>query len=493
MAALRGRQTCIKILDKHLNSDNERSVGAALILGFKDEIPQEVLTAYINTGSMHVLSVSGLHVGVVAIMLELLLKKISTRRRWWRVTKPIVLIFFIWVFSIFTGASAAVLRAAVMFSFLILGRSLRREVNIYNILAISAFVLLCYNPFLLMDVGFQLSYMALVGIVYFQPKIYRMWLIDNKLGDYLWSLTATGIAATLATLPISLYFFHQFPTYFWLSGFVVVPAAVVILWLGIALFCFDWIPFVGIIIGKLLYYGIWITNALLFLIQKLPYSVVTGIFISMAALIFLYLALLSTSLAILTKRFRWVLVGLGCLVPVLGMRAYQAFRSVESKKIIIYNTYKNSIIDCISSGSCRSFQSSGLLPKTELFATQNARWEAGVSNGSIEKFIFTDSLIERNDLLYKNNFISFCDKKIYFLNAPLIADSSRKINIDYLVVSKNSMLQIKEIKKYFDASLVILDASNTAYKAKKLAAECQLIGQPCWDMSEQPAFVTYCK
>ncbi len=481
------RQKLIKILAKHLKSDNEKSVGSALILGYKDEIPQEVLTAYINTGSMHVLSVSGLHVGVVAMMLDFFLNKITTRRRWWRVTKPTILVIFVWAFSILTGASAAVLRAAVMFTFLIVGRSLKREVNIYNILAISAFCLLCYNPFLLVDVGFQLSYMALLGIVYFQPKIYRIWLIDNKLGDHLWSLTATGIAAQLTTLPISVYFFHQFPTYFWLSGFIVVPGAVLILWTGIALFVLDFVPFLGEIVGYGLYWSIWLTNALLFLIQKLPASLVTGLFINIYAVILLFVTLIASAAAINTKRFQWILVGLASLVPVCVFMAFRTVQNQNVNKIIIYNVSKNTLIDCIADKKCDSWKGINLSEKTKNFAAQNCRWGNGISENNVIEHSFSDSLVENSKLLYSKNILVFCDKKIICHNTPIKLENNQKFPADYVLISNNSFHDAAQLQQDFEPKCIVFDASNAFYKVKKWKLECEKIGIATYDLAEKGA------
>src|SRR5690606_22627082 len=116
--------------------------------------------------------------------------------------------FTVWAFALLTGASASVLRAATMFSFLLIGKQLKRYTNPYNTLAASAFWLLLMNPFLLFQVGFQLSYLAVIGILYFQPKFYKLWIIDNSLADHLWQLTCVALGATLATLPISVFYFH---------------------------------------------------------------------------------------------------------------------------------------------------------------------------------------------------------------------------------------------------------------------------------------------
>ena len=234
--SIRTRDQLFTILQKHLPTDNELAVGAALILGKKDLLESETRMAYANTGAMHVLAVSGLHVGLIYVGISFLLGLFPFKSSTWVWIKTWIMVAGVWFFALLTGASPSVLRAATMFSFIIVGQAMRHHPSIYNTLAASAFFLLSIQPYMLFEVGFQLSYLAVIGIIYFQEKIYGQLYIANKLGDYIWKLTSVAIAAQLVTLPISLYYFHQFPVYFWLSGLVVIPAAVLIMTFAVALF-----------------------------------------------------------------------------------------------------------------------------------------------------------------------------------------------------------------------------------------------------------------
>ena len=159
------RNDFINVLRKYLKNDNKFSVGSALILGYKDEITEEIRSAYAGTGAMHVLAVSGLHVGLVFLILNALLQIFNSQQILWKILRVVLLLIGIWAFAILTGASPSVLRATTMFSFVTIGMNLRQPTNIYNTLAGSAFFLLFYNPLLLMNVGFQMSYLAVIGIV----------------------------------------------------------------------------------------------------------------------------------------------------------------------------------------------------------------------------------------------------------------------------------------------------------------------------------------
>nr|WP_294859502.1 ComEC/Rec2 family competence protein [uncultured Fluviicola sp.] len=216
-------------------------IGVALLLGDKADIDQEVLDSFSNTGAMHVLAVSGLHVGIILIIFQYILSFFS---RWISKKQSILFsVVLIWGFGLLSGASPSVIRAVVMFSILALGQVLSRKNNGMNNLILSAIVLLMYDPYYLFDIGFQLSYVALIGILLFQNPVYKLILVKQKWLDWLWKGSAVGIAATIATTPFMLYWFHQFPNYFLLSNIVVMLLGFIVLLFLIILIFTAWIPY----------------------------------------------------------------------------------------------------------------------------------------------------------------------------------------------------------------------------------------------------------
>jgi len=216
-------------------------IGVALLLGNKADIDQEVLDSFSNTGAMHVLAVSGLHVGIILIIFQTILGFFS---RW--ISKKQAILFsviLIWGFGLLSGASPSVIRAVVMFSILALGQLLSRKNNGMNNLILSAVILLMYDPYYLFDIGFQLSYVALIGILLFQNPIYKLIPIKQKWLDWIWKGSAVGIAATIATTPFMLYWFHQFPNYFLISNIVVMLLGFIVLLFLIILIFTAWIPY----------------------------------------------------------------------------------------------------------------------------------------------------------------------------------------------------------------------------------------------------------
>jgi len=171
--AFDARQNLLNILRNHLKIDKNYAVGSALILGHKDELEQDILKTYASAGAMHVLAVSGLHVGIIFLMLNYVFKGLENIKKYGRLFKAILLIVALWIYAFITGLSPSVLRAATMFSFIVIGQSTYRSTNIYNTLSASAFLLILINPFIITQVGFQLSYLAVIGIVYLQPRLYQ--------------------------------------------------------------------------------------------------------------------------------------------------------------------------------------------------------------------------------------------------------------------------------------------------------------------------------
>jgi len=204
---------------------------SALTLGYKKSLDPETRQLFSSTGAAHVLAVSGLHVGIVYMVFSLLFGFLRTRRST-RILYVAAALLLLWCFAFITGMSPSVRRSALMFTVVLAGENLRRPANIYNTLALSAFILLVSDPNLLYDAGMELSFAAVAGIVFFQPRLRTLFQFRNKAANWLWDLFTVSLAAQLTTFPLSSYYFNQFPLYFWLSNFIVIPAALVFIVLG---------------------------------------------------------------------------------------------------------------------------------------------------------------------------------------------------------------------------------------------------------------------
>ncbi|MFK7773137.1 MAG: ComEC/Rec2 family competence protein [Saprospiraceae bacterium] len=485
--AIQIRQYFLTILQKHLPTSQELSVGNALILGYKNDLDEEVRTAYAHTGALHVLAVSGLHVGLVAWFVNMLLSLVKSRTRTWRITRAIILIGVVWSFALISGGSPSVLRAATMFTFLIIGLAMNRTTNIYNSLAISASILLVWNPYLLMSVSFQLSYLAITSIVYFQPKIYRTLIVKNGFLRSIWNLISLSLAAQIGTLPISIYYFHSVPLFAWLSGVIVIPAATIILGSGMLLLVVEsLIPSLAFIPGWILYYSIWLMNQAIFLIQKFPSSVWIGVWIGFGIVLLMYTMIGNIILALSTKKLKWLLPASVFLFFISINYSFTSFGEIGQKKMIIYHSNRNSIIDFFEGKNGFSFHQKDITEKNLSFATQNNRWANGVKK--VNPIYFENMKFQSKNIFYQKPFIQFFDKKIVLLSDTFQFRKDAKIKVDFIIIQNNPKFNLEEILANFIFKKIIFDTSNSQWKVETWKTNCQKLNIAYYDIFEKGAF-----
>ncbi len=485
--SIRTRDQLFSILENQLSTMNELAVGAALILGKKDLLESGTKIAYANTGAMHVLAVSGLHVGLIYLGMSFFLGLLPFKSSIWVWVKTWMMVAGVWFFALLTGGSPSVLRAATMFSFIIVGQAMRHYPSIYNTLAVSAFFILCIQPYMLFEVGFQLSYLAVTGIVYFQEKIYSQLYIGNKLGDYIWKLTSIAIAAQLVTIPISLYYFHQFPVYFWLSGLVVIPSAMIIMILAVVLFFVAaLVPKLAIVPGTLLYGVLYLTNGLIFLISKLPGAVISGIWIGPLSVFLLYLIIVFVVVGIEAKRFRWLQVATVLLVLFSLNFSYQRIKSYQKSELVFYHTGKNkTLIDAIDRSVNWAIKTEDLSDTEISFLAKNHRMKLGVqTTHQVRK----DDQKMDSEFFYHGRLIQFKNTKIQIVDSNRFPQYQVAPAVDYIFLENNTTVNLTELSEYFKTKKFILSANNAVWKIDQwkteAAADYELI-----DIKKEGAFI----
>jgi competence protein ComEC len=343
------RDHLVEKLADVLHDKEERSVVSALTLGYRTELDQETLDYFASTGAMHVLSVSGLHVALLYMILGFLLGFLK-RNKAGRTLFPIIMIFFLWFYAFISGFSPPVQRATVMFTFVIVGNELRRPVNIYNSLTASALLLILLDPNVVFDVGFQLSYLAIFGIVLIQPALFNLFELKNKILKWLWALFTVSIAAQLVTFPLGVYYFNQFPNFFWLSNFVVVPVTTVIMWATIVFFIVSPIQvlagWTGLIIQKLT----WVMLTSLKMLDAHPWAVTRGLVFSAAQLVFVFGIIFSLVIFFSEKRKTWLFAALIFSVLFWSETLFEKYKLLNKSYLLVYNS-KSTIIHLINGRS----------------------------------------------------------------------------------------------------------------------------------------------
>ena len=273
------------VIDQYVQRPESKQIALALLLGQKESLGKEVKQAYSATGTQHILAVSGLHVGIIYSILLLPLSFFKQKGQLLQKSYLILVLGLIWIYALMTGFSPSVVRAVVMFSLVTLGQMRKRKPSIWNILAFSALLLLVLDPAIQTDLGFQLSYLAVAGIVGLQPILLRMWAPSNRVLDYFWQMATVTLAAQLITSPLTLHYFHTFPTYFLVANLLIVPLSYIILCAGVPFLLLAWIPIVGSLLGAIVDFLLFIQNEITYTLQEFPAALWQGIHLSLAGML----------------------------------------------------------------------------------------------------------------------------------------------------------------------------------------------------------------
>lgn len=467
------RRTFLKILEDNQISGREFAVASAILLGLDDYLEADQQKEFAGAGAMHILCVSGLHVGIIYVILSSLLLFLD-KRKGGRILKVFVLLTLIWFYALITGFSPSVLRASTMFSFVILGGLIKRKVNIYNSLAASAFFLLIIDPYMITQVGFQLSYMAVFGIVWLYKPIYQLMIPNSWILDKIWQITVVSIAATLATLPLSMYYFHQFPNLFLITNLVAIPSAMLIIYTGILVLLTSFIPFISILFAKLLVALLWILNTSVKYIEGLSFSTTRGIFINEIELIGIILLIISLAYFIFEKKKNFLFVSSSLIILLMISFSFRSYENYSQQKITVYSVNRATAIEFAESKTCLLLIDSTLQKDpTKIDYPIGNNW---IKNGTFSNF--ETQLIStniQNDHLYKNdNYIQFFDKTMVLVNPELkIFPISNKMEVDYLIISQNPKIEIEDLVACFDFKMVIIDNSNAYWNVDSWVESCK--------------------
>lgn len=494
------RNKLLQIYEDNGITGDELSIASALTLGYKDKLDEEIKRSYSSAGAMHVLAVSGLHVGIIYMIFNSLLFFLG-KKRFARILKTILLLLILWAYAYITGMSPSVMRASIMFSFIIVAKNINRKTNIYNTLATSAFLLILINPFIIMEVGFQLSYLAVLAIVFFQPKMYNWIKFKYWLADKAWALFTVSVAAQLGTAPIGIYYFHQFPNYFFISNFIVIPAATIILCTGIAVLATSFIPVVSSFIAKGLSYIIYGLNYSVGFIEKMPYSTTNDISISLPESILLYAIIILLSLFFLYQKIWPLRLALYSVILILISFNYSNFYSKQQRSIIVYNIKGNTALNFID-GSDNILYSDVEIetnPSQLMYSVKNNWLELGLENEKIidlnrsnSQFLFSNLLTLDNQRVFnKHSFYSFYDKTILLINDDrfLNMSSEDKFSVDYIILSKNVKTDINKIIGLFNFKKLIIDSSNSNWITENWVEQCISNNIDYIDIAKDGAFI----
>lgn len=337
------RATIKQNLKKNKFSIKELNIAVALIMGQKQEIASDVMQDYQYAGAIHILSVSGLHVGYLLLFLTFLLKPIPNTKKG-AIVKLFIILLTLAAFAIIAGLSPSVLRSVVMFSFVAIGYQLRRTVDIYHTLLVSALLILLFQPYFLFDVGFQLSYLALFFIVWFQPIIASLYKPKTKIIKYCWTILSVSLAAQIGTLPLSIYYFHQFPGLFFITNVVVAPLLTFIMIIGIIVLFLASFGITPILLTKPLEWGIYGLNSTVHFVASFEQFLIKDIPFNSFLLITSYAAITATIIWLKKPSFNKMMIVLCFIITMQLGQLYTKGNIQKEEEWIVLNSKKSSII-----------------------------------------------------------------------------------------------------------------------------------------------------
>lgn len=479
-ALIKSRNYVIEAIQSNIEGKKEQGLAEAMLIGYRDDLDKALLKSYSNTGVVHVIAVSGMHLAllywILNVLLSPLLKRTSTK---W--LHPVLVISLLWGFAFLTGGAASIVRAAIMFTLITIGKELNRTASIYNILAGAAFLQLCYNPYWVWDVGFQLSYIAVLSIIIFYKPIYKFWYIKNKGLNYVWQLASVSIAAQILTTPFSIFYFHQFPVYFLITNLVVVPASTLILIATLLLVIVSPFSQLSLLLGGFLEAGIKGLNFFIEEMEKLPFSVWGGLQINVFQVIFILTAIVGLSLFLISKYKPAIWITLVSVLLFFSFRTYFFYRADNQRKMIVYNISKHSVIDFIEGRNYYSFSDSAI-----------------ENSPSVNDFVLTPARVFQRTLqkqktgspLFTSTSIQFHNKKIMLIDYSLKPNRfGKKMNADIVILRNNPRLYISNLISHISPSQIIIDGSVPAWKSKLWMKDCDSLGIPCHNVASLGAFV----
>jgi len=473
--ALHLRNRFSKIIEQTISSAREQSVAKAIILGDRQQLEPELKSAYGNAGIMHILAVSGLHVGIIYLIILVPFGNLRYHRRG-RFLFFAITLLTLWSYAFITGFSPSVLRAVTMFSFIALAQSTNQHSNIYNTLAISAFTLLIWDPFLIMHVGFQLSYLAVLGIIYFTPKIYQKLYTENWLPDKIWMITCVSLGAQLATTPLTVYYFNQFPLYFLITNLVAIPSAFLMVAIGFVVLLFSFLTPLAKIIGNVLESVIWLTNEIIVFSQMLPYQTIE-LNIDTIQVISIYLMLAFLTLLFIRRHFTYSF----CACFVIAFFSYaelgQVIKAKARDQITFYNINGNSVMSRMIGNKAYILSNNDMSPDHRSYQFNIL---PHLKQEKIEDIHF--ARLSDIDILHPwrigetgGNFLFVINKKrfAYIFSELNGMPPKEKLKLDILILTQAAAKNFNILRNFFDYQQLIIDSSVPPWDAEALELVCK--------------------
>lgn len=463
------RRYLIESLRTNISNKDALSVMVALLLGERQLISSDLKSSYADAGVIHILAVSGLHIGIIVMMLHFLLKPLHHVRHGKSITFGCIFLF-LWSYAFLAGLSASVIRSVTMFSFVSFGWMLNKKTNVYYSIVTSALILVLINPFYFFDLGFKMSYIAVFSIVTIYPFVLNFWRPKNIIIKYFWELSAVSISAQIGLLPLTLYYFHQFPGLFILSNLIIIPCLGLLLMFGFFVLFLSAIEIDCDLCFEGYSFFIEFLNKFIVFVSKQDKWVLDSLFFNTSMLILSYIIIVLMIYLLDKISLRKIyLFGLG-IVSMQLVFVFAFFMEKDKEELIVYNFYKKSVI------------SIALNSKVSFYGAVSSSKDRIVQNYISQSNLKLDTIINEvpSVLNFKGNYVLVLDSKgaygvTNFRPEIMIITNSPKVNLERCIQKLNP-------------SIVIADGSNYPSFKKRWSATCKKLNIRFYDVSKQNAF-----
>ncbi len=482
------RNRLLKALRRQGLSKDAYAVAAAILLGYDQLIGPDVHQDFTAAGAVHILCVSGLHVGIIFLIFNLLFSFLL-RLKYGKAIRGVLLLSVIWAYALLTGLSPSVSRAATMLSLFIMADMLNRQIDSFNILAASAFLLLAVHPLLLFDVGFQLSYAAVAGILLFYFPIYRSLYFSSKALRVVWAALVVSFSAELGAFAIAAHYFHQFPLYFLLTNLAVFGLSYFILLSGMAFLLFSWQPaaahFFALLLGK----SVEVLLVVVHKVSALPHAAVYDLYFPWSTVLLVF-SFLATGYMLLVQKNRRAALPLVAIVVILaGMGSLRRVHRWHQKKVIVYSLRHATAIDMIRGTKHLLLVDTATFhhPAVLDYSLKNNRIALGLK----ESLLPLTQAVQSDRFYYKAGFGAVGGYR-FFVSLPGKREYPRlspKIRIDALICRPPWRTSLHQLTKALAFRYIILEASLPPWSARKIKSEAKILNIKYIDLKTHGAFI----
>ena len=450
------RARIIQNLEKNNFNKTELNVALALIMGQRQEISADIIRDYQYAGAVHILSVSGLHIGFILLFVTFILKPIPNTRRG-SFIKLLIILLSLSSFAIIAGLAPSVIRSVTMFSFVAIGSHLRRSVNIYHTLLVSILLILLVEPSFLFDVGFQLSYTAVFFIIWLQPLLAALWNPKNKFSKYIWDILTVSFAAQIGTLPLSIYYFHQFPGLFFVTNIIIIPMLSVIMALGVIVMILAAFNIIPVFLSQLLEWTIYYLNKIINTIASFEKFIIQDIPLHFYVLLSSYL-LLFTIIVWFKKPVYNKIVMVLISIIIFQISYFKIYwNTTTEQELIIFNTRKSSLIAERKGGKITIYANDSILKTAHKSSVLKSYCLGNLS-----------SLKHKKEL---QNYIYFNGKKIFVLDSSGVYPKNS--SPDILLLTQSAKINLDRLLITMKPKIVVADATNFKNIQRNWKASCE--------------------